>query len=82
MDLNKLMKLMDMRKTYAVSRTLMRVSFSILSGFIFHVAFFVYDIIYANAALFALCLVAFYWLLDYVEEVQFNKPIEVSRATP
>ena len=77
MDLNKLMKLMDMKKTYQVSKSLMRVFFSLLCGFVFHVAFFIYNVKFANVALFAICLIAFYKLLDYQEEVQFNRPIQV-----
>ena len=77
MDLNKLMRLMDMKKTYQVSKSLMRVFFSLLCGFVFHVAFFIYNVKFANVALFAICLIAFYKLLDYQEEVQFNRPIQV-----
>ena len=78
MDLNKLMKLMDMKKTCQVSQSLMRVFFSLMCGFVFHVAFFIYNCALANVAVFAVCLFGFYRLLDYIEEVQFNKPIEVS----
>ena len=78
MDLNQLMKLMDMKKTFAVSKSLLRVFFAFLCGFCFHVAFFLYGVRYANVATYTLCLLAFYWTLDKVEEVQITRPIEVS----
>ena len=78
MDLNKMMRLMDMKKTYGVSKSLMRVFFALTCGFVFHVAFFVYNVHLCNVATYTVCLLALYWLLDYIEEVQFTRPIDVS----
>ena len=72
------MKLMDMKKTFAVSKSLMRVFFAFLCGFCFHVAFFIYGVRYANVATYIVCLLGFYWALDKIEEVQITRPIEVS----
>lgn len=77
MDLNKMMRLMDMKKTFGVSKSLIRVFFALLCGFTFHAAFFLYNVHHANVSTFAVCLVLLYSVLDWVEDSQFTKPIEV-----
>ena len=72
------MKLMDMKKTYGVSKVLMRFFFAFLCGFTFHVAFFVYDIPYATVWTYTICLLILYKLLDMFEEYNITKPIAVS----
>ena len=42
-DLNKLMLLTDMKRTLQVSKKVMRVSFALLCGLLFHVVYFVSD---------------------------------------
>jgi len=82
MDLNKMMKLMDMKKTFGISKSLMRVFFALMCGTLFHVAFFLYNVKHANVSTFTVCLIIFYYILDWVEETQFTKPIEVSIPNP
>ena len=47
-DLDKLMRLTEMKKTYQVSKKLCRVQFSLLCGILFHYVFFAYNVKYCN----------------------------------
>ena len=67
-----------MKKTWAVSRNLTRVSFALVCGLMFHCAYFVYDIRVFNITTFAVASVLFYMLLDWYEDVTFTRPINVS----
>ena len=78
-DLNKLMRLMDMKKTYQVSKHLCRVSFALTCGMLFHLGFFGHNIEFLNLQLFAVILIVLYKALDWYEDAMFTKPISVSR---
>ena len=78
-DLNKLMRLMDMKKTYQVSKHLCRVSFALTCGMLFHLGFFGHNIEFLNLQLFAVIILVLYKALDWYEDAMFTRPINVSR---
>ena len=81
-DINKLLRLTEMKKTYQVSKKVTRITFSILCGCLFHLLFFAYDIHFLNLTTFSVIAVLQYLLMDLYEEYEFTRPIEVSVTTP
>lgn len=77
-DLELLMRLTDMKRTYQVSKKLCRVQFSLLCGLLFHFAYFAYNVKLCTFQLFLVLLVCLYYGLDWYEDYAFTNPINVS----
>ena len=79
-DLGKLMQLTEMRKTYQVSKKLMRISCALICGLMFHFAFFAYNVRAFNLQFFCLIEILIQFTIEWFENFMFTNPIEVNKS--